>query len=156
MSKKTSLQFHWVDYMILFGALACSLFSWIYTGIHYENLPDQIPSHYNFNGEADGYSGKEILFYISGIFTVLMVGVYFLARSKNMHNIQLKTHSANFRSIAIFMPFLGIIQSIAIYTMIGDANQTFGYSSWVLPSILSVTLVFIFLMFAIIHKNKKS
>jgi hypothetical protein len=53
------------------------------------------------------------------------------------------------------MPYLGIVQAIAIYSMIGGAKQTFEYSHFMLPAILAITLIFIAIMFAIIYKNKK-
>ena len=156
MKTEKSIQFTTIDYLIIGSAMALILFSWIYAGIHYGNLPAEIPSHFNHKGEVDGYSEKNVLWGVSGLFTALTIGIFYLAKSSAVHNIQLKTKQANFRLVAIFMPFVGLIHALAVYSMINEAYGTFQYSEWVLPFILISAASFLILMFIIIGKNRKS
>ncbi len=48
----------------------------IFVVINWGDLPEQIPSHYNFKGEVDGYGGKGIL-----VFTLVMGWVMVLTFS---------------------------------------------------------------------------
>jgi len=156
MTTTKNIAFKTIDYVIIGLTLLLILFSWIYVGMEYTSLPETIPSHFNHKGEADGYSGKSIIWIVSGIFTVLTIGIFFLAKSPSIHNIQLKTKEANFRSVAIFMPFIASVQTLAVYAMIKEAKGTFAYAGWILPSILILTALCLILMFIIIIKNKKS
>lgn len=156
MTTNKNIEFKTIDYVIVGTTALLLLFSWIYAGMEYANLPETIPSHFNHKGEVDGYSGKSIIWIVSGIFTVLTLGVFFLAKSPSVHNVQLKTKEANFRSVAIFMPFIAAIQAVAVYSMIKEAQETFEYSGWILPLILILTALCLVLMFVIISKNKKS
>lgn len=156
MSTNKNIAFKAIDYAIIGSAIIILLVSWIYAGMEYIDLPDQIPSHFNHKGEADGYGGKSVLWYLMSTFTVMTGILFLIAKNTSMHNVQLKTTGANFRSVAIFMPFLALIQAIAVFTIIESAKGTFSYSTWILPSILLLTAVFITLMFIIIRKNKKS
>lgn len=156
MEKNSNITFQTIDYIIIASTATLILLSWIYAGISYADLPEIVPSHFNHKGEADGFSEKYIVWVISAIFTGLTVGMFFLAKWTTVHNVQLKSKEANFRSVALFMPYIAIIQLLAVYTMVQEAHGTFEYSGWVLPIILILTAVFLILMFVNISKNKKS
>ena len=47
-----------IDYIFLGLSALCFLFTLIYGCIKLPQLPDLLPSHYNFAGEIDGWSGK--------------------------------------------------------------------------------------------------
>ena len=47
-----------IDYILLGVSVLCFLFTLIYGCIKLPQLPDLLPSHYNFAGEIDGWSGK--------------------------------------------------------------------------------------------------
>ena len=49
---------HLIDYILLGLSVLCFLFTLIYGCIKLPQLPDLLPSHYNFAGEIDGWSGK--------------------------------------------------------------------------------------------------
>jgi len=156
METSNTLEFKSIDYLIIGSAALLILLSWVYTGIEYSSLPDTIPTHFNAKGEADGYNGKSTLWIVCGIFTVLTIGIFYLAKTPRLHNVQLKTKTANFRSIAVLMPLIGAIQAIAVYTTIQSSKGDFEYSGWVLPIILSLTATFLILMLTINYKNKKA
>ena len=62
------------------------LFLWIYTLIHYSQLPDTIPSHYNFKGEVDDFGSKRIMWILPGILTVVVAGLTVLNRYPQIFN----------------------------------------------------------------------
>ena len=47
-----------IDYIFLALSSLCFLFTLIYGCIKLPQLPDMLPSHFNFAGEIDGWSGK--------------------------------------------------------------------------------------------------
>ena len=47
-----------IDYIFMGLAVLCFLFTLIYGCVKLPQLPDLLPSHYNFAGEIDGWSGK--------------------------------------------------------------------------------------------------
>lgn len=47
-----------IDYILLGLSVLCFLFTLIYGCIKLPQLPDMLPSHFNFAGEIDGWSGK--------------------------------------------------------------------------------------------------
>lgn len=156
MNKNNNISLQTIDYVIIGSAILLLLSSWIYIGVEYTGLPDQIPSHFNAKGEADDYSGKGILWMMTGTFTLITGAIFLIAKNTAMHNIRLKTKRANFRSVAIFMPFIAAIQAIIVYTIVQTAQGSFEYSKWMLPLIVTLTGVFLLIMFVIINKNKKS
>ena len=47
-----------IDYILLGLSVLCFLFTLIYGCIKLPQLPDMLPSHFNFAGKIDGWSGK--------------------------------------------------------------------------------------------------
>lgn len=51
---------------------------WVFTGIKYAGLPDVIPTHFDFQGNVDGESGKESIWALPCIATfvhLLFIGI---------------------------------------------------------------------------------
>lgn len=44
--------------------LAAHLIPFIYLGLIYDSLPDQVPTHFNIEGKADGFSARSSLIWI--------------------------------------------------------------------------------------------
>ena len=49
---------------------------------HYQELPDQIPSHFDANGKADAYSSKASIWILPIIGTAIFLLLYFLSTAK--------------------------------------------------------------------------
>ena len=156
MATHKNLSFESIDYLIVGSAALFLVISWVYAVIEYSSLPETIPTHFNAKGEADGFRNKSTLWFICAIFTALTVGIFYLAKATHLHNTQLKTRLANFRSIAALMPLIGIIQGIAVITIVQNSKGDFAYSSWILPVILGLTGIYLVFMIAFTIKNKKS
>ncbi|REC62652.1 hypothetical protein DRF65_09400 [Chryseobacterium pennae] len=54
---------------------------WVFTGVKYAELPDIIPTHFNFQGKVDGESGKATIWFLVGIAT--LIHLLFLRMSGN-------------------------------------------------------------------------
>ncbi|KAG4084520.1 hypothetical protein H8356DRAFT_1744425 [Neocallimastix lanati (nom. inval.)] len=56
--------FNIFNWLILFINVLIVIFMFVFIKIKWDDLPDEIPSHYNFNGECDSYSGKSTIYVI--------------------------------------------------------------------------------------------
>lgn len=153
---KSKITLKKIDYNILFLGIVITLISWCYVAFSYRGLPEQIPSHFNAKGVADNYSDKTSLWVVLTLFTAFQYFVFLLAKHPSLHNFKLKNPSANFRAIIVFIPYLAAILFIIIYAIIQSAKNTFQYSNAILPSILTLSVVALIVMFSIIYKNSKS
>lgn len=54
--------------------------------IFYGDLPDQIPIHYNFQGEPDNWSGKKMIFFMPIIGSFLCLLMYYLKDKPELYN----------------------------------------------------------------------
>ncbi|MFY0629249.1 MAG: DUF1648 domain-containing protein [Flavobacteriaceae bacterium] len=150
------IEYSGIDYIIIGSSVMLTVLAVVYTLLEYSALPDEIPLHFNASGDIDRYGSKSTLWYVVGILTATTIGLFFMARATSIHNTQLKTRTANFRSLAMYMPFLGLMQLIVVYAIIESAKGTFNYSKWILPTILIITAIFLAITFAFIKKNKET
>jgi uncharacterized membrane protein len=151
---KTS--FKKTDYMIIISAVMITIVSWLYVLINYSGLPEKIPSHFNGKGIVDDYSEKYYLWIVLIAFSALQIFIFLLAKNTAVHNFQLKTKLANFRALAIFMPFLGFLLLFIIHAVIQSSTGNFEYNSLMTPVIFGLTIITLIIMFTIIFKNKKA
>jgi uncharacterized membrane protein len=156
MNKQDKITLGTIDYGIIGAAFLLTLYSWLYVIIEYPSLSIEVPAHFNGKGEVDGYASKSILWYLASFLTAMNVGLFLLSKATSIHSIQLKTKLANFRTAAIFMPYLSAIQCVVLYAIIESAKGVFLYSNWMLPIILGLTAITLIIMFIIIFKNKRS
>lgn len=72
----------------LFEILGCIsiLVIWVFTLTNYSDLPDTIPTHYNENGEADGFGGKVNIFILPSVATVIFTGLSILNMFPHVFN----------------------------------------------------------------------
>lgn len=54
----------------------------IYAITNHPNLPDEIPTHFNGIGEADGWGSKSLLFFIPGVCVFLFLMMHFIGKLK--------------------------------------------------------------------------
>ncbi|OUM67577.1 hypothetical protein PIROE2DRAFT_58709 [Piromyces sp. E2] len=68
-------------YALIYINVAIVIYMFIFLGIKYGGLPDEVPSHYNFEGEVDSYAGKGVLFVlpiVSTFITILFTAFCFM------------------------------------------------------------------------------
>ncbi len=80
--------------MNIIGALAL-LGSTLFIIIMWSQLPDQIPTHYNFAGEADGYGSKGSLIFLLVIAWFVFILITVLMKFPNTWNMPVKVTAEN-------------------------------------------------------------
>jgi uncharacterized membrane protein len=94
---------------------------WIYTLMTYDQLPDQVVVHLNFEGHADRLGHKTQLYFLPGLVTFLYAGLVWLNRYPHLFNYlveitpenaarqyQLGTRFMRFINLSILTLFAGI------------------------------------------------
>lgn len=76
------------------AAMAVSLL--VLTAILYSQAPDTVPSHFNFSGEADGWSGKEVYWILAVVFVVMMAICASAAYNRKLVNLPIRLKEAVF------------------------------------------------------------
>ena len=80
--------------MNIIGFLAL-LGSTLFVIIMWSQIPDQIPTHYNFAGEADGYGGKGSLIFMMVLAWFMFILITVLMRFPNTWNMPVKVTAEN-------------------------------------------------------------
>ena len=78
------------DRLLELVAAAVAVCLLILTGVLYSKAPDTVPSHFNFAGEIDGWSGKEVYWIIALVFVVMMVICASAAYNRKLVNLPIR------------------------------------------------------------------
>lgn len=110
--------------------------------INWGNLPEQIPSHYNFRGEPDDYGGTGSLIFMMVIGWVLLLVMMILGKYPKYWNTGVTRTPANEAVVnRITKDMLDIMEvSIAVlmaYMMVVPVRGT-GMGIWFMPLFLAV------------------
>ncbi len=73
--------------------------------INWPQIPDQVPTHFGFNGEADAYGGKGTLIFMDILAWGLLIGMTVISKYPNKMNYPVKVTEENKNRLY----FLGII-----------------------------------------------
>lgn len=102
----------------------------------YNQLPNQIPIHWNIAGEIDGYASKAIFVFL---LPVLMCGIQLLSLFMMSADPKYKNYSAKMARIVIWIiPFITIILEFITYAIV------FGYNisvNIVIPMCIGVLFI---------------
>jgi len=63
-----------VDIVIELVAIIIVFFLWMFSVVSYSQLPQTIPTHFNYTGQADGFGGKQTIFLLPSIASFLYLG----------------------------------------------------------------------------------
>ena len=127
------------------------LFSiWFVTVIHYSNLPEIIPIHYNGQGKVDRFGGKATIFSLPIIATILFIGMTILNKFPQVFNYPTKITEDNafnqytnatrlIRYLKLIVVLvLGIITFRTIQIANGEAENL---GIWFLPIIIGLIFI---------------
>lgn len=124
---------------------------------NYSNLPDTIPTHYNGTGQADGFGGKDVIFTLPLIATILFIVLTVLNNFPHIFNYPTNITQNNafrqytnatrlIRFLKIIIVFIfGLITFKTIQNANGEAG---GLGVLFLP--LTIGLLFIPLIYFVI------
>lgn len=136
---------------------------WVLTSLHYNNLPDIIPTHYNALGQADGMGTKATILILPIIATILFIGLTILNMFPHIFNYPtnisndnaLKQYTNATRMIRYLKLTFVVIFGLIVFKTIQNANgQTDGLGLWFLP--MTLGLIFIPLTYLIVQSFKKT
>ncbi|GAA0589915.1 hypothetical protein GCM10009001_02330 [Virgibacillus siamensis] len=67
----------------------------VYTITQYDSLPDRIPTHFNAQGEADGWGSRTTIFILPTITALSFILLYFLTKAPHIFNLPVKITDEN-------------------------------------------------------------
>ena len=78
------------DRLLELVAAAMAVCLLVLTGVLYSKAPDTVPSHFNFAGEIDGWSGKEVYWIMAVVFVVMMAVCASAAYNRKLVNLPIR------------------------------------------------------------------
>ena len=143
--------------MNIIGALAL-LGSTLFVIIMWSQIPDQIPTHHNFAGEADGYGGKGSLIFMMVLAWFMFILITVLMRFPNTWNMPVKVTAENkARLYSITRAMLEVIKMLAslLFTvMLINAAIATPMPRFILIALIAAMLLSIIMGIFMMYKNR--
>ena len=143
--------------MNIIGALAL-LGSTLFVIIMWSQIPDQIPTHYNFAGEADGYGGKGSLIFMMVLAWFMFILITILMRFPNTWNMPVKVTAENkSRLYSITKAMLEVIKMLAsllFAVMLINAAIATPMPRFILIALIAAMLLSIIMGIFMMYKNR--
>lgn len=121
------------------------LASTIFVIVSWSNVPDSIPTHFNFAGEADDYGGKGSLIFMMVIAWIVFIGITILMKFPNTWNMPVKVTSENKnRLYGITRGMLEIIKMLStllFVVMFVSAAIAASMPQWIIIAILAAIII---------------
>jgi uncharacterized membrane protein len=146
------------------GWVAITMF-WVVIIRNYAQLPDEIPTHFNFAGEVDAYGTKVNILALPIIASVLFLGLSVLNKFPRFFNYPVPITEANaekqYKAATRLLRYLKLIvvlvfEMIAFVTLKEAVGSSEAYALWLLPLILGMVLIpVIFYMAFVLKKTGK-
>ena len=130
------------------------LMTWVLIITNYFKLPDIIPMHYNYAGQADGFGNKETILILPIVATILFIGMTMLNKYPHLFNYPkeitennaLKQYTIATRLIRCLKFAIVLIFGFIVFVSIRDASGlSSGLSALFLPltiGLITVPLVY--------------
>ena len=143
--------------MNIIGVLAL-LGSTLFVIIMWSQIPDQIPTHYNFAGEADGYGGKGSLIFMMVLAWFMFILISVLMRFPNTWNMPVKVTAENkARLYSITKAMLEVIKMLAsllFAVMLINAAIATPMPRFILIALIAAMLLSIIMGIFMMYKNR--
>lgn len=140
-----------IGFLALLGSTVFILVSW-------SHIPDQIPTHYNFAGEADGYGGKGSLIFMMVLAWFMFVLITVLMRFPNTWNMPVKVTAENkARLYSITRAMLEVIKmltSLLFAVMLINAAIAPPMPRFILIALIAAMLLSIIMGIFMMYKNR--
>ncbi|WP_340153720.1 DUF1648 domain-containing protein [uncultured Marivirga sp.] len=144
---KIKLQKTTFEYLIEIANLAILVLTWLYIFLSYSELNSEIPVHFNASGEADRYGGKQSIFLLPLISTMLFIGLSVLNKYPHIFNYPTEITEENAKRqyrnasnlIRILNLIIGFVFAYIIYETINAKtgnSETLG--KWFLPTFIII------------------
>ena len=122
-------------------------FIWIFTAVNYSALPDMIPTHFMFNGMADGESHKKNIWFLPSIATLMFLMLAGISRDPNSPMLNIPERFRNKEKLKLFsfsilIPLMLLFCDTLVETVLISRGKlsTLSHMTEVLLVILCVTI----------------
>ena len=113
------------DRLLEWVALFIAIVALVLTGVLYVRAPETVPSHFNYKGEADGWSGKYIYWFMAVVFVLMMIISASAAYNRKLVNLPIRLKEPVFyrqigligRMCRIMTIGMGLIWLAVIFSM---------------------------------------
>lgn len=151
------------DKLLEFAGVVLLIALWIWVWTSYKDLPNEIPAHYNFKGEADSFGGKATIFLLPAIATFLFVVMTIINRYPHHFNYLTKITEDNAlhqytiatRMIRTLKTVIVWIFGILAYKTIRYDGDDSGFGAWALMILLGSVFITLIWFTCLSVKNKK-
>ena len=137
------------------------LIIWLGVIVYFPDLPEKIPTHFNGRGQVDAFGSKQSIWILMGVFSSILVGIYFLNKYPHLHNYTVKITEENALKNYRFstrvlrvVNFLNLLLlAYILKTMIYPSEEkNIEIGSWFLPVVIIGSLVLIIYIFVKANK----
>lgn len=159
---KLKITFGATEKIILVLTIAAHLLLWAVVVLAYAKLPEIVPTHFNFKGEADHYGEKETLFLFPAISLVLTISLLLLSRIPHVYNYPVKITESNagklYRQGTRFMLSITLMHnllflSFELMMVMSMFNPQMHFPGW--PVLIPI-VIFVGVLFLLIRKIKNT
>lgn len=142
-----------LDIILELTSWAMLLGLWFITAINYTSLPEVIPIHFNFSGEADGHAGKPAYWMFPVITSGLFILLTLISRYPHTLNYPVKITEDNARKqYSITVRFIRIMRlvivGIFLYAVVSIASIADAETAasplmpvWIMLGLLTCTIL---------------
>ncbi|MGB5105798.1 MAG: DUF1648 domain-containing protein [Candidatus Zixiibacteriota bacterium] len=114
----------------------------------FSKLPESIPTHFNFKGDADNWGGKDSLWILAGLLVVIYVSLSLVPRIPHLYNYPFEITNENAeRQYRLARQFITLLKAEIVWlftAIIGSTIQVaLGESTRLQPTLLFLFLALI-------------
>ena len=148
-----------VDWILKAVAFLCCAATALIVAVRWNKLPDKIPTHFELNGEPNGFGGKKMLIVLLVVMVAITGLMYLSEMFPKMWNLPVKITDSNrefvYRTVKYFMEVETIIMITFLAGPIIAIVFSKTYPSWIIFIQLGVfTVAFIATMVFIAVKGR--
>jgi uncharacterized membrane protein len=144
-----------LDYFLEYGALIVLIATWGFTIYHFNKLPDIIATHFDLNGNPDGFGSKYTIWLLPVIVSLISILIYALNRYPHKFNYLTKITEQNAhkqyklasRSMRVILFNITLLFGFITFKEIDGAyTKSSTLEWWFIPLLLLSTIVPTFYM----------
>ncbi len=148
-----------VDWILKAVAFLCCAATALIVAVRWNKLPDKIPTHFELNGEPNGFGGKKMLIVLLVVMVAITGLMYLSEMFPKMWNLPVKITDSNrefvYRTVKYFMEVETIIMITLLAGPIIAIVFSKTYPGWIIFIQLGVfTVAFIATMVFIAVKGR--
>ena len=138
---------------------------WTFVIMSYSSLPDQIATHFDFNGKVDDYGSKKTIFILPCLVSFIVFGFKLLIRfpikKSYLNNLDTEAAAFQYRSTTKLLRIIGLIVTVMFfyisYQIVKSASSNMSQlNAWFIPiMIVSLNVPTIYMAYKFSSSVKK-